>query len=151
MFRELSINMASTSHPGEDDEEIELFQSQDDPWIKHFNTLLDTRFEQHEPPTEDKIIQVNLGIEEYPKPIFISESLSPCKKKDLIQLICQYINVLAWSYEDMPWLDPQVAKHRLNINSYAKLVKQQQRQFRPKIKGSIESEVKKLIDFKFLR
>jgi len=27
----------------------------------------------------------------------------------------KYIDVFAWSYEDMPGLDPQVAMHRLNI------------------------------------
>ena len=48
---------------------------------------MDTRFEQREPPTEDKVTQVNLGDEANPKPIFISESLSPSEKEDLIQLI----------------------------------------------------------------
>jgi len=33
----------------------------------------------------------------------------------------------------MPGLDPQVAMHRLNINPDAKMVKQQQRWFRPEI------------------
>ena len=41
------------------------------------NALWDTRFEQCEPPTEDKVVQINLGDEANLKPIFISESLSP--------------------------------------------------------------------------
>ena len=41
--------------------------------------------------------------------------------------------------------------HRLNINSDVKLVKQQQRQFRPEIMEAIQSEVKKLIDPGFIR
>jgi len=51
----------------------------------------------------------------------------------------------------MHGLDSQVAMHRLNINSDAKSVKQQQRQFRPGIMEAIQSEVKKLIDFGFIR
>ena len=51
----------------------------------------------------------------------------------------------------MPGLDPQVAMHRLNINPDAKLTKQQQRRFHPAIMESIQSEVKKLIDFSFIR
>ena len=51
----------------------------------------------------------------------------------------------------MPGLDPQVAMHRVNINSDMKPVKQQQRQFHPKIMEAIESEVKKLIDSSFIR
>jgi len=51
-------------------------------------------FEQHEPPAEDKT-QVNLRDEANPKPIFISESLSPFEKEDLMQLIWEYIDVFA--------------------------------------------------------
>ena len=46
----------------------------------------------------------------------------------------------------MPGLDPQVAMHRLNINSDVKPIKQQQRRFRPEIMEAIQSEVRKLID-----
>ena len=40
-------------------------------------------FEQSDPPTEDKVIQINFGDEANLKPIFISESLSPSEKKAL--------------------------------------------------------------------
>jgi len=56
-------------------------------------------------------------------PIFISESLSPSEKEDLISLVREYIDVFAWNYEDMPGLDPRVAMHPLNINLDAKPVK----------------------------
>ena len=102
--------------------------------------LLDTRFEQREPPTEDKVVQINLGDEANPKPIFISESLSPSEKKDLVQ---EYIDVFAWNYEDVPGLDPRVAMHHLNINTDVKPVKQHQRRFRPEVMEAIQSEVKK--------
>lgn len=57
-----------------------------------------------------------------PKPIFISESMSPSEKEDLIQLKREYINIFAWNHDDMPGLDPQVAMNRLNINPEAKSV-----------------------------
>ena len=63
----------------------------------------------------------------------------------------EYIDVFAWNYEDMLGLDPQVAMHRLNINPDAKPVKQQQRRFRLEIMEAIQSKVKKLIDFNFIR
>jgi len=62
---------------GDTFESEELIQSDSDPWIKYLNTLWDTRFEQYEPPTEKKVTRVNLGDEANPKPMFISESLSP--------------------------------------------------------------------------
>ena len=89
IFRELSVNMVSTSHLEDGDEE--MIQSDTDPWIKHLNTLWDIRFEQREPPTEDKVVQINLGDEANPKPIFISDGLSPSEKKDLISLAQEYM------------------------------------------------------------
>ena len=80
--------MVSTNHLEDGDEE--MIQSDTDPWIKHLNTLWDTRFE---PPTEDKVVQINLGDEANPKPIFISENLLPPKKEDLISLEREYIDV----------------------------------------------------------
>ena len=53
LFREFSVNMVSTSHLEGGDEET--IQSDTDPWIKHLNTLWDIRFEQCEPPIEDKV------------------------------------------------------------------------------------------------
>ena len=69
----------STSHLEDGDEE--MIQSDTDPWIKHLNNLWDTRFEQREPPTEDKIVQINLGDEANPKPIFISETCHRQRKR----------------------------------------------------------------------
>jgi len=65
-----------------------------------------------------------LGSHDHPKPIFISESFSLIEKEELIILVKEYIDVFAWTYEDMPGLDPQVAMHRLNIKPDAKPVKQ---------------------------
>ena len=77
--------MISTSHLEDEDEEI--IQSDTDPWIKHLNTLWDILFGQCEPPTEDKVTQINLGDEADPRPIFISEILSPSEREDLISLV----------------------------------------------------------------
>jgi len=70
IFGNLSVNMVLTSHPKDEDEE--MIQSDTDLWIKYLNTLGDIRFEQHEPPTEDEVVQINLENEANPKPIFIS-------------------------------------------------------------------------------
>jgi len=53
----------------------------------------------------------------------MSESLLLMEKQDLISLIKEYIDIFAWSYEDMPGLDPQVAMHHLNIKQDAKSIK----------------------------
>ena len=50
--------MISITHPKDEDEE--MIKSDINPWIKYLNTLWDIRFEQCEPPTEDKVTQINL-------------------------------------------------------------------------------------------
>jgi len=51
--------MVSSSHVEENEEDTfkseELIQFDSGPWIKHFNTLWDTRFKQREPSTKDKV------------------------------------------------------------------------------------------------
>jgi len=45
-------------------------------WAQQFDIQWERLFEQREPPTEDRVIQVNLGSQNHPKSIFISEGLS---------------------------------------------------------------------------
>ena len=102
-------------------------------------------------PIEDKVTQISLEEEAHPKPIFISESLAPFKKEDIIHLTRKYIDVFAQKYEDMPILDPQVSMHHLNINPDANPIKKEQRRFCPEIMEAIKSKIKKLIDPDFIR
>ena len=104
VFKGLIANMtiADSLENGEDDQ----MSSYPDHWSHHLDSQWDGRFEQREPPTEDKVLQVNMGDEINPKPIFISDSLSPQEKEDLILLVREYIDVFAWNYEDMPGLNP---------------------------------------------
>src|SRR4051812_26130015 len=149
LFGPVSVNMIS-AQPEPNNNEIELIDTEDDPWNRHLNMLWDIRFEQREPPIEDALLQVNMGNETNQKPIYISYTLSQSEMVDLIALIREYIDVFACHYEDMPGLDPKVAMHHLNIKADAKPVKQPQRRFRPDIMDAIEKEVQKLIDSGFV-
>ena len=85
--------------PLEDLEDVEyddsLLEDDDDPWIRHLNMLWDIHFEQCDPPTNDKLVQIDLGDGVTPKPIFIGEGLSSTEREDLIKLIREYIDVFA--------------------------------------------------------
>jgi len=108
----------------EHEEAIETFDAE--PWAQQLDHQWEKWFEQCEPSTEDRVIQVNLGSQDHPKPISISESLSLAEREEVIALVREYIDVFAWNYKDMPGLDPQIAMHRLNIKPDIKPVKQQQ-------------------------
>ena len=96
MFENLTVNMTSSG-------QLEPAEATDEePWAQQLDLQWEKRFEQREPPTEDKVIQVNLGNQDHLKPIFISESLSLTEREELISLVREYIDVFSWNYKDMP-------------------------------------------------
>ena len=66
-----------------------------EPWAQQLDLQWEKRFEQRELPTEDRVIQVDVGSRDHPKPISISESLSLTEREELIALLREYINVFA--------------------------------------------------------
>ena len=64
----------------EHEEAIEKFDTE--PWAQQLDLQWEKWFEQREPPTEDRVIQVNLGSQDHPKPISTSESLSLIEEKN---------------------------------------------------------------------
>ena len=72
---------------------------------------------------EDRVIQpfqeplevVNLGSEEEVKEIRIGALLDDRTKPRLIELLKEYVDVFAWSYQDMPGLDTNIVEHRLPL------------------------------------
>ena len=63
----------------------------------------------HEEPVEI----VNLGTEEDKKEVKIGANLEANVKQWLIQMLHDYVEIFAWSYEDMPGLDTDIMVHRL--------------------------------------
>ena len=60
------------------------------------------------------------GLEETPKPVFVSLDLSKEEESDLVTLLREYS--FAWSYEDMKGVPPKVVQHMIPIRDDAKPV-----------------------------
>jgi len=103
VFKILFVNIILINQL-EKEEAIEMFDVE--PWAQQRDLQWEKWFEQREPSTEDRVIQVDVGSQDHPKPISISESLLFTERKELIALLQEYIDVFAWNYEDMPNLDP---------------------------------------------
>jgi len=71
---------------------------------------------------------------------------TPKEEEEYFELLSKYKDVLAWSYKEMPRLDPKVAVHHLSIKKGVSQKKQPQRRFRPDLIPEIKMEVNKLID-----
>ncbi|TYK16284.1 uncharacterized protein E5676_scaffold21G00550 [Cucumis melo var. makuwa] len=100
--------------------------------------------------TIDELKEMNLGTIEEPRPTFISASLSSEEESKYMSLLTEYKDIFAWSYKEMPGLDPKVAIHHLAIKPGYRPIKQAQRRFRPELISQIEVEVNKLIEVGFI-
>ena len=59
---------------------------------------------------EPTLETINLGNDENPCLTKIGSNLNEKKKeKDLQELLMEFQEVFAWSYEDMPGIDPEIA------------------------------------------
>ncbi|KAI5338763.1 hypothetical protein L3X38_018035 [Prunus dulcis] len=79
--------------------------------------------------TIDDLQEINLGAVDSPKPVFVSALLTSQELEDYTQLLQEYRDVFAWSYQDMP----------------------APRRFRPELTIQIEIEIDKLIAADFIR
>ena len=93
---------------------------------------------------------INLGIEEERKEMKIETTLSPATRKELVDLLQEYNDVFAWSYQDMPGLDIDIVVHQLPLRKECISVKQKLRRVKSKILLKIKEEVKKQLDVGFL-
>ena len=68
---------------------------------------------------------------------------SPTTKEKLIELLREYSDVFAWSYQDMPGLDTDIVVHCLPLREECAPVKQKLRRDKPEMLLKIKEEVKK--------
>ncbi|RVW35022.1 Retrovirus-related Pol polyprotein from transposon 297 [Vitis vinifera] len=64
-------------------------------------------------PVSDSAESMDFGTSDQPKELKIGSSLSLDKRSRLIELLRSYMDVFAWSNEDMPSLDPSIAKEEI--------------------------------------
>ncbi|KAH9688200.1 Ribonuclease H [Citrus sinensis] len=116
-------------------------------------TSLDTRVENkkgRQEPVED-LETVSLGPENPGKTIRIGSRLKGEQKQELVKCLEAHADVFAWTHEDMPGIDPEVACHKLAIKKGARAVRQKRRCFNQERYEAINDEVEKLLRAGFIR
>ena len=66
-------------------------------------------------------------------------------------LLKKYIDVFAWTYDEMPGLDPRLVVHSLNVDPGVKSVIQPAGVFHTDVEAQITQEVKKLLVAGFIK
>ena len=93
---------------------------------------------------------VDFEIHDQLRELKISTSLSPNERDRLIDLLRSYLDVFAWSYEDMPSLDPFIVQYHLPILPHARLVKLKLRRLHPRWSLQVKEEIQKQLSVGFL-
>ena len=65
-------------------------------------------------------------------------------------LFQEFHDVFAWSYEEMPGIDPAIVVHEIKTYPDAKPVRQRLRQIHPRKAATIKAEVEKLLKAGFI-
>ncbi|CAL2231673.1 unnamed protein product [Prunus armeniaca] len=86
-----------------------------------------------------------------PRPISISVHLTNEERAALISLLKEFRDVFAWSYEEMPGLNPSLVSHTLNIELGTKPIVQARRNFHPEVEKQIKVEIEKLLAAGFIK
>ena len=103
--------------------------------------------EPHKETTE----LINLGNNDDVKEVKIGSSLSPMERQKMEELLREYVDVFAWSYQDMPGLNSEIVEHQLPLKSECKPIQQKLRRMKPDMLLKIREEVKKQFDAGFLK
>ena len=98
-------------------------------------------------PHEEVVELINLGTEEDKKELKI---VNNPEKEQMINLFKEFSDVFAWSYQDMPGLDPQIASHKIPLYPDVSPKKQKLRRMNPEMSLKIKEEVMKQWEAGFL-
>ena len=67
-----------------------------------------------------------------------------------MQLLTEYKDVFAWSYQDMKGLDPKFAQHRIVLEADARPIRQQRYRMNPNYAVQVKEEIYKLLQVGFI-
>lgn len=94
---------------------------------------------------------MNLSDNDTPKIVSIGLTFTQEERVALIHLLLEFIDVFAWSYQDMPGIDREIAQHTIPIIPDSKPVKYKLRRMKPDVALKIKEEVTKQLTAGFIK
>jgi hypothetical protein len=92
------------------------------------------------------VTECNIGTKKDPKFFKLSSSLSREQREKYAELLKEFADVFAWTYEDLRTYDTNIIEHMIPLKEEAKPFMQNLRQINPMMLPIMEKEVKKLLD-----
>ena len=78
-----------------------------------FENEINKQLEKKIEPMDPTLETINLGNNENPCLMKNGSTLNEKERKDLQELLMEFQEVFAWSCEDMPGIDPEIAQHHI--------------------------------------
>ena len=101
-------------------------------------------------PPFDDLETVALGTTYQLKEMRIDTTLSADERDSFLRLLKSYLDVFAWSYEEMPGLYPFIVQHHLPLMPHARPVKQKLSQLHPRWSLQVKEEIQKQLSVGFI-
>ena len=96
-------------------------------------------------------IPINISIKpDVVENIYIGASCSPEEIAIYTALFKEFCDIFAWSYEEMPGIDPSIVQHEIPTYPDAKLVRQKLRPVNPRKAAAVKAEVEELLKVGFI-
>ncbi|PKA45600.1 RNA-directed DNA polymerase like [Apostasia shenzhenica] len=100
---------------------------------------------------QEGVISVALGGEDISKIVNISSYLNDKQQVAVIALLSEYIDVFAWSPEDVTGMDRAVCEHHLNVYQAISFIAQKKRVMAGEMQDAIKEEINKLLGVGYIR
>ncbi|KAJ8478747.1 hypothetical protein OPV22_022474 [Ensete ventricosum] len=94
----------------------------------------------------ERVLELSLDPSRPDRLVKVGSELAENQQVQLVDFLRKNVDVLAWTPNGMPGVDPEIAQHYLNISPDARPVKQRPRKFAPDRQKAIEDEVIRLLD-----
>ena len=104
-----NFDFERTSYINETDFEEDMDESDLPLKVQRFLTMEDKQILPHQEVTE----LVNLGTNDEKRKVKICTSLDSSTKEEITNLLREYVDIFAWSYQDMPGLSTKIVEHQL--------------------------------------
>ena len=109
------------------------------------------QFEDKPKPNLNDTEIINLGTGEEVREIKISIHADQNIRNDIVQILIEYKDVFAWSYDDTPGLSTDLVVHKLPTYPDFSPVQQKQRKFKTDMSDKIKEEIMKQLNANVVR
>jgi hypothetical protein len=133
--------------------EHDKFRSTLSEMVGHIVVPLDTHGVYAEGNMENISPTITIDISRIPgkiENVYIGADCSPEEIQIYTDLFKEFCDVFAWSYEEMPGIDPSIVEHEIKTYLDARPVRQCLRAVNPRKAPAIKAEVEKLLNVGFI-